>query len=93
MPVVSLVLEVRLDGCASARQRKPVADEILGRLRRHFNVAVSDLNRDEPGDVAALGFAAVGRTRREAKDVLDRVADAVAAHPRAEIVKAAFDEI
>ena len=95
MPACSLVLEVRLDGCASAKSRKTQAETILGKLRKHFNVAVADLtlNWDGLGDVATLGFATVGRTRREARDVLDRVADAVAAHPRAEILKAAFDKM
>ncbi len=94
MPTSSLVLEVRLDGCGSARSRKAQAETILGKLRKHFNVAVADLtpDRDGVGGVAALGFAAVGRTRREAREVLDRVADAVAAHPRAEILKAVFHE-
>ncbi len=93
MPVVSLVLEVRLQGCASAKQRHATVDAILNKLRKHFNIAVAELNRDTPGDVAALGFAAVAKTRREARELLDCVADAVAAHPHAEIIKAAFNEI
>ncbi len=95
MPAISLVLEVRLDGCASAKSRRTQAERILGKLRKHFNIAVADLtvNRDGIGNVAALGFAAVGRTRREAREILDRVADAVAAHPRAEILKAVFVDI
>jgi uncharacterized protein YlxP (DUF503 family) len=95
MPTISLVLEVRLDGCASAKSRRTQAEAILGKLRKHFNVAVADLtlNLDGGGDLAALGFAAVGRTRREARETLDRVADAVAAHPRAEILKALFQEL
>ena len=93
MPAVSLVLEVRLAGCLSARERRGQAEAILGKLRKHFNVAVAELNRDAPGEVAALGFATVAKTRREARDLLDRVADAVSAHPRAEILKAAFDEL
>jgi uncharacterized protein len=93
MPAVSLVLEVRLDGCATAKARKTQVEAILGKLRKHFNVAVADLTKDAPGDVAALGFATVARTRREAREILDRVADAVAAYPRGEILKAVFDEI
>ena len=95
MPTSSLVLEVRLEGCASAKSRKTQAEAILGKLRKHFNVSVADLtvNREGTGDVAALGFAAVGRTRREARDILDRVADAVAAHPRAEILKAVYHDM
>ena len=93
MPAVSLVLEVRLAGCVSARERRDEAEAILGKLRKHFNVAVAELNREAVGEIAALGFATVAKTRREARDLLDRVADAVSAHPRAEILKAVFHEI
>ena len=93
MPVVSLVLELRLIGCVTARQKTSQVESILKKLRRHFNVSVANLSRAEPTEAAALGFAAVAKTGREARDVLDRVTDAVAAHPRAEILKAAFNEL
>lgn len=93
MSVVSLVLELRLAEVATARQKRSQVDAILGKLRRHFNVAVADLSRDSPAELTALGFATVGRTRREARALLERVADAVSAHPHAEILRVAFDEL
>jgi uncharacterized protein YlxP (DUF503 family) len=93
MPVVSLVLELRLAGCTTKRQRATQAEAILQKLRKHFNVAVADLSPETPADLAALGFAAVARTRREARDVLDKLTDAVAVHPRVEILKVGFDEL
>ena len=93
MPVVSLVLEVRLSGCVTARQKMSQTEAILDKLRRHFNVSVANLSRAEPVEAAALGFAVVAKTSREAREILDRVTDAVAAHPRAEILKAALNEL
>jgi uncharacterized protein len=92
MTVVSMVLEVGFEGCTSAKQRRAEADAILGRLRRHFNVSIVELNPSATDHVAALGFATIARTRREARELLKRVADAVAAHPRAEILKAHFED-
>ncbi len=92
MPVVSVVLELRLAGYETARRKATEAEAILGKLRKHFNISVADLGRDEPGDRTALGLAAVARTRKEARERLDRAADALAAHPRVEILKAAFDQ-
>ena len=57
--------ELRLAGCTTTRQRATQAKSILGKLRKHFNVSVADLGGDAPADLAALGFAAVARTRRE----------------------------
>ncbi len=93
MPVVSLVLELRFAGCITAKQKSNQAEVILAKLRRHFNICGTDLSRGNETETTALGFAAVARTRREAREILERVADAVAAHPRAEILKAAFDEL
>ena len=44
-------------------------------------------------DAAVLVAAAVGRTRRDARETLERVADAVAAHPRAEVLGHAITEV
>ncbi|MDB5350296.1 MAG: hypothetical protein JWN86_1543 [Planctomycetota bacterium] len=93
MPVVSLALELRLVGCTTARQKTNQAEAILDKLRRHFNVSVADLGAYMPVDGTALGFAVVAKTRREAREILDRLTDAVAAHPRIEILKVTFDEL
>jgi len=95
MPVVSLVVELRLVGCGTSRQKRQLVEAILGKLRTHFNVSAAEVGREDPAPdaVAAFGFAAVARTRRDAKEVLERVVDAVSAHPRADVVKVAFDEL
>jgi uncharacterized protein YlxP (DUF503 family) len=40
-----------------------------------------------------LLVATVGRTRRDARETLERVADAVAAHPSAEVLALAIIEV
>lgn len=93
MPVVSLVIEVRLSDTTTPRLKKLRADEILTKIRHHFNVAVADVSRASPDEPMALGLAAVGRTRREAREILDRVASAVSAYPRIAILRLAYDDL
>ena len=93
MPVVTLVLELCLADVTTSRQKKHQAEQILVKLRHHFNVAVADLSKENPSEPTALGFAAVARTRREAREILERVADAVSAHPQAQILRTAFDDL
>lgn len=69
-----------------------MAEGILKKLKKHFNVAVADLSRNEQIATAVLGFACVARTRHDAREILERVADAVSAHPSAEIDKVVFKE-
>jgi uncharacterized protein YlxP (DUF503 family) len=65
---------------------------ILDRLHRSFNVSVVDVENDQAVDRAILVAASVGRTRRDARQTLERVADAVAAHPRVVVLAHEFSE-
>ena len=66
---------------------------IMDKLHRHFNVSVAEVDRDDDPAQAVLVVAAVGRTRREVRELLERVADAVAAYPRAELLSHAITEV
>ena len=66
---------------------------IMDKLHRHFNVSVAEA--DHAGDPAQsiVIVAAVGRPRREVRETLEQVADAVAAYPRAELLSQAIHEV
>ncbi len=66
---------------------------IMDKLHRHFNISVAGSEGEQGADSAILVAAAVGRTRRDARETLERVADAVAAHPRAEVQGHAITEV
>ena len=92
MNVATLRLELRVGDCSTLRQKRRRLRRIVDRLRRHFNVAAAEVGALDRPSEAVLGFASVGATRREARDVLIRVAEAVAAHPRAEVLAREFEE-
>ncbi len=86
MHVASLRLELRLSDGSARREKRRLMHEIEDKLRRHFNVALAEVDRpDHPGS-AVLGVATVAASKREARDTLDRVAEAVAAHPLVEVL-------
>ncbi|MFO0955855.1 MAG: DUF503 family protein [Isosphaeraceae bacterium] len=93
MHAAALRLELRLRDCTNRRQKRRLMHEILDKLRRHFPVALAEVDRDDEPDTAALGVAVVAATRRVAEETLDRVVEAVAAHPRLELVRATVREI
>ena len=68
---------------------------IMDRLHRSFNVSVADADSGPSGEIdrTVLVVVAVGRARRDARLILDRVADAVAAHPRTEVLAHDFTEV
>ena len=91
MHLAMLRIEVRIG--QGFRSRRRTARAILDKIHRHFNVSVAEVDRPGHAPDRLLGFAAIAPTRREAREVLDRVAEAVAAHPRAEILDIQLTEI
>ena len=93
MTVVTLRLDLRVNHCQSSRDLRRQVGAIMDKLHKHFNVSVADAEPDGRVDHAVLVVAAVGRTRREARQTVERVADAVAAHPHAEVLAHAISEV
>ncbi len=93
MHVATLRLEIRIKDCTAARAKRRRVAAILEKLHRHFNVSVAEVDRHEHPSESVLAVAAVGDGRREVRDRLERVVDAVAVHPRAELLGHALIEV
>jgi uncharacterized protein YlxP (DUF503 family) len=93
MHTATLRLELRVDACETVRQKRRLLEEMVAHLRRHFNVSAAEVDRLDRPSEAVLAVAAVGRTRRESREVLQRVAEAVGVHPHAHLVSQALYEM
>ena len=86
MHVATLRLEIRVRDCTVARVKRRRVRAIVEKLHRHFNVSVAEVDLREHPDEVVLAAAAVAETRREAREPLGRIADALTAHPRVELL-------
>jgi uncharacterized protein YlxP (DUF503 family) len=93
MTVMTLRLDLRVVHCQTPRDKRREMRAIVDKLHRHFNVSVAEADAEDDPVAAVLVVAAVGRTRRDARETIARVADAVAAHPRAEVLAHAVSEV
>jgi uncharacterized protein YlxP (DUF503 family) len=93
MTVATLRLELLVGNCQSLREKRRRMRTIVSKLHRHFNVSVAEADRDNDPASALLVVATVGRTRRDARETLERVADAVAAYPRAVLLRQEITEV
>jgi uncharacterized protein YlxP (DUF503 family) len=93
MHVATLRMELRLSDGSARREKRRLMHEIEDKLRRHFNVALAEVDRSDPVGGAVLGVSTVAATRREARDTLERVTEAVAAHPLVEVLAITRHEI
>ena len=93
MTVATLRLQLLVADCHTTREKRRFMRAIMEKLHRHFNVSVADGDHDADPSQSDLTVAVVARTRREARETLTRVADAVAVHPRAELLSHAILEV
>lgn len=92
MTVATLCLELLVTDCTTLRAKRRCTRAILDKLHRHFNVAVAEME-DRDRAHARLAVVTVARTRHEARERLERVAEAVAAHPRAALLSQVITEV
>ncbi len=90
MYLAMLRLEIRIHDGPRARRRTVQA--MTEKIHRHFNVSVAEVDRIHHPSESVLAVAAVGLSRKDVRKMLDRVADAVTAHPRAEVLSLELTE-
>lgn len=93
MHVALLRLDLQIEGRVSLRQKRQLIRAILDKLHDHFNVSAAEVDHHERADLAGLAVAAVGRSRRDARVVLEHVAEAVGAHPQAELIGSVINDL
>jgi len=91
MYLAMLRLELRITDGPRAKRRTVQA--MLDKIHRNFNVTVAEVDRSSHATESVLGVAAIAACRKDVREVLDRVADAVSAHPRVEVLSLDLTEI
>jgi uncharacterized protein YlxP (DUF503 family) len=86
MHLAAIRLELRIKDCLAVRVKRRRIRAIVEKLHKHFNVSVAEVDRRDHPSESVLAVAVVAETRREARELLGRVADALAVHPRAELL-------
>jgi uncharacterized protein YlxP (DUF503 family) len=72
MIVGAAVVELRIHGCQSLKQKRGVVRSITRRVRNRFNVAVAEVGGQDKWQVAVLGLTAAGSDATVVRRVLDR---------------------
>jgi uncharacterized protein YlxP (DUF503 family) len=93
MNVGTLRLDLRVDNCHTQAEQRRRMRVIMDKVHRSFNVSVAaEHHASDPAQVT-LAVVAVARSRREVREILARVADAVAVYPRAQLVGQDITEV
>jgi hypothetical protein len=49
-----LVLEIRLSGCRSLKQKRSMIKPLVSRLHREFNISVAEINKNDVWDESVI---------------------------------------
>ena len=93
MTVATLRLDLRFRQTFTSKETRRQMKVIMDKLRKHFNVSVAEADLGSDPASAILVVTTVSRLRRDGLETLERVAEAVLAHPRAEILAHAITEV
>ena len=63
MPVAAMILELRIEGAHSLKDRRQVVRSLKDKLGHAFNVSVAELDEALTWQSATLGIAAISRSR------------------------------
>jgi uncharacterized protein YlxP (DUF503 family) len=83
MHVMSLIVRLRLEKCTSTRLRRLCAQAMVETIHHNFNVAIADVGRDNCADELTLAACCVRKTKKETREILSRVAEALCSYPEA----------
>lgn len=80
------LIEIRVHGSRSLKQKRGVVRSIAQRLRNRFNVSVAEVGGQDTWQRAVLGIAVAGSDRTRLRDVLRRALDYVEDLGLAEVI-------
>jgi uncharacterized protein YlxP (DUF503 family) len=73
MSVGILILQVRLPGCKSLKEKRSRLKPLLTRLHREFNISVAELARQDDWDEASIGCALISNENQFAQSSLQNI--------------------
>ncbi len=86
MFAAALAADLRLPALHSLKEKRGVITPILEGARRRYRVASAEVGQNDSWQRAELGFAAVGRTEGQVRDILDEVERFVWSFPEVEVL-------
>ena len=86
MHVGILHVSLHVPEARSLKEKRQVVKSILDRTRNRFGVAAAEIEDQDLHRKAVLGFASVSGSYTHAKDIVQKVLDALRVHPAARLI-------
>jgi uncharacterized protein YlxP (DUF503 family) len=87
MIVGAAIVEIRIHGSRSLKQKRGVVRSIAQRVRNRFNVSVAEVGGQGTWQYAELGLCATGADRERVRGLIERTLDFIEELHLAEVVQ------
>jgi len=77
MTIGTAILDLHIPGCRSLKEKRSVIRRLTARLRKDFNVSVSEIAKQDLHQSARLGVAFVCNDRAFANTVLSKLVESM----------------
>ena len=75
MPIGLLTLEIHIPDARSLKDKRQVLRSLKDRLRRHYNIAIAELEGQETWQRSVVGVVTISADPRHLEDSLEKVAN------------------
>jgi uncharacterized protein YlxP (DUF503 family) len=86
--VLALEVELRIVDAHSLKDKRQVVKSLVEASRRRFGISAAEVGHQDSWQRAALGFAVVASSARQAALVIDEIDRFVWSHPEIEVITA-----
>ncbi len=86
MIVGAAIVEIRIHGSQSLKQRQGVVRSIAQRVRNHFNVSVAEVGGQDTWQRAELGLCSAGTDRQRVRSLIETAVSFIEELHLAEII-------
>ena len=87
MYIGALRIELYMPQCHNLKEKRQVIRSVIDRISNRFNVAISEVDKNDLWQVCSLGIACISNSEYNAREILESVDRSVRAEGKAEVLE------
>jgi hypothetical protein len=86
MIVGTCLLDLRIPGCRSLKDKRHVLKSLKDSIRRKFNVSIAEIDHLDSWQMASIGLAAAASDVRFANQVISKIVNTIEMNPSIQVI-------
>lgn len=86
MIVGTCLVDLRIPGCRSLKEKRQIVKALKDSIRRKYNISIAELDHHDTWQRTLIGIAAISSNARFANQVLSKVVNVIEANTSVELI-------